>query len=1390
MDLTKDEVGSYDVGASGRESPEVQHIPHPGETHPHKPQQPSLPVHPGLHTRQEDSPKGYVRDIIAKCIESSLSDGASANAVASPDPSPYASSKVQPPPPSHARSDGSKVFGPETSAHQNYPWAAPGWPGPNPPSVISDPRSGMPRIHPPPPQEELGLDLSVKKRDRSSPAHPSQQAYSGGHHGVIPDAPHLQQTRDGHSVTVQGGAEIIITNKERRTPPPKAHSNSALYPKPPFAYENSDYKTKSPSPYTQDPRSLPPPPSIIAGNVQRVSSTSPHLIYPSQIRQQPSKQVSNKPNQQSQLPPPSGGSSARILHQPQPTPPPPQPQQHAPATVSRIPFKPEKNVGMHGSITHGTPINNIHSSNLNPSGSQTNRYETIPKPVGGREGSITQGTPVHHEVKRGGVPLKDGITYEPRPGVQIIPRSVPAPNATYDRESSYRMPRMSSANSSYYGGSSYYPRPLYSGSHVDSRQTIVANDFITSQEMARGRSGVSEKDIRSSPRPAAPGDPSPQSDHRDHRNVKNPAHVNQRVIDPRVDQHRVAVEHRSIDQRHIDHRGSSADLRQLDHRVMDPRDHRAVEQHRSGDHRMDHHRSDHPVVEIHANEVHSIPRSIAEGRSGNISYAAYPPHSQAYYINNSEVSSLGGRPSVSPASVRDATPTPPNNNDTSNHASPHEYLPHGHPNSHPPPPNRMRPVINRQNVSSHPPHQSSNKPLPPTSHYVGPPKSASPRTIDPADRYSPRHPENIHNLADFAAKRSQTSPATIEIRRDQRAPPPNPQQSGVLNSHEASLRSQQLQQQQHEHQQNNSRQYADNRLSINKLDHRDYERIKNSMSGHLKDKDDHDGPTNGKHHMVSYKKDDASSKEESLRVGNFINNIITRAINKTPDEGVNHQANPSRHNCQSDQKRYLPAYQPQQFKQMQQQMQLQKVMQHSENEVVMLEDGPPEPRTNSGPQHHKDNNPAMLHNLHPKSMQAHFESVINRELTVHDPKKDPTRNITSTRPQLEVIAPENNNTRSQIHHSQPVFDQWKNRANHQGPSPQHSNAVINSVKSHPLHPNDHVSISQATPYYPRHSTSHHSSQPPPNHRSSSSSPHPMAHIHNSSSHHPSSQSHPPHMTVDERQIIRIAQGSSAYHHGKSRTPPAASSSYTVVEQANSGGPNSSVFSLEYFKDKIEQAMRREGGDHPPPSKQDVERRAAAMEEAIRGTASHPPISVNSSRSGTPAQQHYEDEKRKMSENAAAIESSRPPSRPRSGPNAPPGGGKMDGRPDEVADSPQSGEMVIDENPRHSDHSNEVNDKHKQASNSSNNANSSHQYQQYQQQQQQQQYSNYSRHNRHGGSPAVSTSSHASVITSSSHPPPPHTTAWSTPNSTLSPAQQQQRSTPNYEPNVEPVSDDE
>lgn len=266
------------------------------------------------------------------------------------------------------------------------------------------------------------------------------------------------------------------------------------------------------------------------------------------------------------------------------------------------------------------------------------------------------------------------------------------------------------------------------------------------------------------------------------------------------------------------------------------------------------------------------------------------------------------------------------------------------------------------------------------------------------------------------------------------------------------------------------------------------------------------------------------------------------------------------------------------------------------------------------------------------------------------------------------------------------------------------------------------------------------------------------------------------MSVDERQIIKVAQASressgSSHQQHNPRTPPSSGAAYASGEHPTSHA-NSGILSFEYVKEKVTQMMRHSDEKCDTPQ-QEAERRAAAVEEAIRGSL--PPHS-SSSRSSTPAQ-HYEnmEEKRKRAE-AASIDA-RPPSRPRSGTNA--GSARLDGRPEDVADSPQSGgEMVIDENPRHVDSHGEM-DKHKGGS-----------YQPYPQQ-----YSQYNRHNRHV-SPAVVSSSHAiptavssshAVILSSGPPLPHHSTTWTTPSA---PSPAQQRSTPNYEPSVEPVSDDD
>ncbi|ROT63333.1 hypothetical protein C7M84_018784 [Penaeus vannamei] len=288
-----------------------------------------------------------------------------------------------------------------------------------------------------------GLDLSVRKRDRSPPPKqpPAHHAHpTHFHHPPQPHQPHQSHqpppppagrplSRD-LPLTVRGGAELTITNKE---PPPQAHSNSTpSYSKPPshepWAY--ADPRNKSPSAFISDARALPHPASSIMTNAE-------------------------KP-----------------LHV--------------------------------GSITHGTPVNPppIVSVPI----TQPARFDMMPKSGMGKEGgSITQGTPMHHEQKRiSGNLYKDvvGVVYEPRPGsgVEIIPR--PSLNPQYEREHSYRGPRppISSAppTTTYpYTNYPYATRPPYSESQISSRQ-IIANDYITSQQM-HGRRAVSEKEALVSP---------------------------------------------------------------------------------------------------------------------------------------------------------------------------------------------------------------------------------------------------------------------------------------------------------------------------------------------------------------------------------------------------------------------------------------------------------------------------------------------------------------------------------------------------------------------------------------------------------------------------------------------------------------------------------------------------------------------------------------------------------------------------------------------------------------------------------------------------------------------------------------------------------------------------
>nr|XP_027232221.1 E3 ubiquitin-protein ligase Hakai-like [Penaeus vannamei] len=275
-DYDSSATASADEGQSGagRDSPEVQHIPHPGER---------KPQHPPAHAKPSPTPPtnivqnpdpSNVRDLIYIAIEKSLEDPCSSN-VNSKDPPTIESilkasnfGRGQPPQPlaAPARRD----FHREQRLHT--------------PGRYNDPRDGLP------PSDAStfdtqdtqceGLDLSVRKRDRSPPPKqpPAHHAHpTHFHHPPQPHQPHQSHqpppppagrplSRD-LPLTVRGGAELTITNKE---PPPQAHSNSTpSYSKPPshepWAY--ADPRNKSPSAFISDARALPHPASSIMTNV-------------------------------------------------------------------------------------------------------------------------------------------------------------------------------------------------------------------------------------------------------------------------------------------------------------------------------------------------------------------------------------------------------------------------------------------------------------------------------------------------------------------------------------------------------------------------------------------------------------------------------------------------------------------------------------------------------------------------------------------------------------------------------------------------------------------------------------------------------------------------------------------------------------------------------------------------------------------------------------------------------------------------------------------------------------------------------------------------------------------------------------------------------------------
>ncbi|XP_045598857.2 protein PRRC2A isoform X4 [Procambarus clarkii] len=1194
-------TASADEGQSGvgRDSPEVQHIPHPGERRP-PPITPSKPPHtssvpPNSKGTPENasSSSSNVRDLIYITIEKSLEDKIPNPPTKSP-PTLHSILKA-----THGRQAPPQPSPGSIEYQREQRLAVPG--------RYNDPRAGLPpsdvpAYHPQDVQCE-GLDLSIHKRNRSPPSqHPQHPMpplpiqHTHHHpqtHQPPPPPPPTSTPRDIPPMTVRGGAEVTITSKE---PPPRAHSNT--YTKPPHEpWTITDPRNKSPSAYITDSRSIShQPPSIM-------TSVSSPLVYTTPVRPQHAQQAS-KPKVSMAPPPPL--TTVRTQH--------PQPQTIN--TTSRIPLKPEKQGQLHvGSITHGTPVNPPPIVSVPMS--QSTRFDMMPKTGMGKEGgSITQGTPMHHDQKRSGPtnPYKD-VTFEPRPGsgVEIIPR--PALAAQYDREHMYRGPRppisSASPNPTYaYPNYAYPARPPYSDSQITSRH-IIATDYLTSQQMPGRR--VTEKDPRVSPRGR---DHSPQQDPRDHRTLPGTTTVN-RIMDSR------GIDPRTIDIRTVDPR--SIDLRNIDPR-LDPRaiDHRMVELRSSGD-----------------------PRNVyypASAPHGSYQPPSQPP-SAPVYLQQERVS----RPPPSPASTRDATPTPP----TSEPApSPHEFRSPGV--STPTPPPRVG-VIQRRPPSKPPPH-------------LPPPKSASPRTETGC--FSPRHPpgsENFHALVDIAvAQRGGGAYPAVDIRRENR-PHHDTQLEGfekqLTDSMNRSVRS--MNPNKHDIRTTTHDGRVPPPQPDRYLEHRaEYERERQrSLVKNAEPKSDLENDA-AKGLAACFKKDDPKatpspkssnrSQSETLTAANLIDAIITHQINNNSGDGggggggTGGAGGGEQRTFRREGESGLPV------------VDLDKRVRSSagppskENEVVMVEDGP-DPRP-PNPINHKEGLSTSLHvpshHPGPKSIQAHMDQIIHREFSSGDGRKISAPHLTYSRPPFEILRTDGRSVVGSggppaVTVSQVGYDHWKVR----GGLDKERKERIESRSPH---------------------------RPPP----TTASP---------STHHLSAQ----HLAPDERKIIRIAQSVSPRPDHKMRTPPAAPASSFPVEPISPptssaqptsdpnhteqnvhwnfhkppyqpGGASKEVF--EYVRCKIAEVMRT-------PDSQEGEKR-------VHEDGRHPRSGTPVSQQSTQQNAHFDVEDPSKKRPRQDTGEQRPPSRPRST------GGDMvkDRREepaarDDVADSPQSGEMVIDETPR-------------------------------------------------------------------------------------------------------------